>query len=1123
MFISSSAWIIVLLLCFSSLNAVASAQTKMSIVLKNALGEEVFRRIRQVSDYTFVYDSDAIKVLSPLTLDVEDATIDQIMTMYLKDTGFTYVIEDNVVIIRSRGNAPQQVQQQPKTISISGLVLDSKKAPLSSVVVGLKGGSVGVFTDNNGRYTIKIPEDTEKPVLVFTLVGMKPIEIAYSGKNVINVVLEDDIQVLNDIVVTGIFDKSKESYTGAVRVITGKEMEQFQGRNIFTTLSNIDPSFNIIQNNTFGSDPNHLPEIQIRGPKNLPNINQLQDETSAALNTPLIVLDGFETTLERMMDLDNNEIELVTLLKDGSATALYGSRGANGIIVIKTKTPVSGKLRLSYRGGLDVQLPDLNSYHLLNSRDKLELERLSGYYESDTKDAAGNLRLQQYYNEVLAEVEKGVNTDWLSKPLRTGVGQTHNLKLEGGEQSFRYGIALHYGDVEGVMKGSDRQTFNGTVDLTYRHDNLIFRNSLLIGNTQSDNSPYGSFSQYAQLNPYWKPYDREGKLVRYFTPYSWDYWTQTGKVGFSGQWPNPMYDATLNVYDKDNNTSITNNFSIEWTPVKNLILRGAVGINTDMSSSDNFTPAEHSAFVAYGGPDSDDDEIFRKGRYIYSTGRRFSYMTRLSAVYSDLFAEKHRVYAAVSSEASEKRAKNYIFTAEGFPDESIDFLSGALQYQKDGKPVGSESTYRSVGVNAEATYTYDSRYIAELSYRLDGASQFGSNRRFAPFWSTGFGYNLHHESFIAEHLPVINRLKLRGSYGVTGSENFGAYQPLATYGYYTDDRYNMWFGAHRLVLGNQDLEWQITTKSNLGVEIELFHSRLLLEADVYKDKTSNLLSSLELPYSNGFTDYIENIGNVEAQGYELRATVWAVRDTKHKIYWSVTGNLIYGTDKIVRLSEAMKAANERLAQAYGSYPNRIFREGSSQSTIYVVPSLGIDPSTGKELFLNKDGEVTYTWRAGDRVAAGIGLPKYKGSFSTLFRYGNISFNTSFGFRLGGQLYNQTLVDKVENANRLMNVDERVFNDRWKQPGDKTFFRGINEVLPVNYSSRFVQDESTLICQNINISYDLYNKEWMSRLGIQSLRLSGNTGELFYLSTVRQERGLGYPFSRQFSMSLNLMF
>lgn len=198
-------------------------------------------------------------------------------------------------------------------------------------------------------------------------------------------------------------------------------------------------------NNQFGSDPNHLPEVQLRGSANLPTITDLQDQTNTDLNTPLIILDGFEITLTRMMDLNTEEVESITLLKDGSATAIYGSRGANGVIVITRRAPQAGKLQFTYTGSLNLEVPDLTGYHLLDAAQKLELERRSGYY--DSSDPTRDFKLKQKYASLLQQVERGVDTDWKSKPLRTGVGQRHSLRLEGGDDSFRYSVSLQYNDI----------------------------------------------------------------------------------------------------------------------------------------------------------------------------------------------------------------------------------------------------------------------------------------------------------------------------------------------------------------------------------------------------------------------------------------------------------------------------------------------------------------------------------------------------------------------------------------------------------------------------------------------------------------------------------------------------
>jgi hypothetical protein len=331
-------------------------------------------------------------------------------------------------------------------------------------------------------------------------------------------------------------------------------------------------------------------------------------------------------------------------------------------------------------------------------------------------------------------------------------------------------------------------------------------------------------------------------------------------------------------------------------------------------------------------------------------------------------------------------------------------------------------------------------------------------------------------------------------------------------------------GAYQKALDNPNLEWQKTDKYNLGIEINTFNNCLNFIADFYLEKTSNLLSSLELPLSNGFTSYVENIGKVENRGFELKATGFLIRDTERRLIWTLTGSLAHNKDEIVKLSDALKSEYSKRLLEGGTLPNKVLREGESQNSIYAVRSMGIDPSTGREMFLKQNGEVSYTWDANDRVYCGVSEPKYRGNFSTMFRWRDLSLNLSFAYRLGGQLYNSTLASKVENADKRYNVDERVFTDRWQKPGDETLFKGLNNESSTYATTRFVQDERTLIGQNLYVSYEFLNNPWLQKhLGIQTLTISGDLSDLFYWSTIKQERGLSYPFSRRFSFSLSMRF
>lgn len=1097
---------------FSFVNPfIAHSQELVTIKTNNFTLIQVLKLIETQHNYSVVYNTEQVSQIKGITINLTSVKIEKVLDECLKNSDLKYTINKRTIVI-SQDEKKKPVLKS-KTREISGAVLDEGKKPLVGAYVILKSdGKIGAITDNNGQFKLKFPDSGDQAVVV-SYVGMNSCEVPVTELQVYQVILTAASMDVKDVVVTGIFNKAKESYTGAVSVITEKELKTFGNRNLLTTLKNIDPAFNILENNEWGSDPNKLPEVEMRGANSLPNvggIKNVQDNTKSKLNTPVIILDGFEISLQRMMDLDQNEVSTITLLKDGSATAMYGSRGANGVIVITTKVPESGKLKFSYNGSFSLEIPDLSAYDLLNSREKLDLEYQAGYFTLQGQMVTQQLAIQKYYEHLYEEVTRGVDTYWLSKPLRTGFSHRHNIKVDGGDSNFRYAMTLQYGLTSGVMKKSERQNFNGGINLSYTHNKLIFRNNIMIGVNQSSDSPYGSFSEYVSLNPYWRPYDEDGKLLKILSKessYYQDYKFPT----------NPMYNASLSTFNTEDYINMTNNFSIEWRISEDLKVNSTVGIMKEIKNTDDFKPKEHTAFSNYR-----DAQQFRRGSYDYSTGNDFEYNVNFTINYSKVFNENHNIYVGLNGDLSERNGDKYLFRTEGFSSDDLSFLPMALQYTEGTSPNGSEYKTRRVGILGNLSYMYANRYFVDGSYRLDGSSQFGSNKRFAPFWSVGLGWNIHNEDFM-KNATFVDRLKLRGSYGYTGSQQFESYQAMATYQYLTGDRYKYWQGVRQIGIGNKDLEWQITKKIDIGIEASFFNNRLNIEADIYMNKTSNLLSTLELPYANGFSNYTANIGKLENKGFELKATAYLIRNTNSNIFWTLTGAIVRNKDKIVKLSQEMKEENDKLALVESTNPNQILREGASQNEIYVVQSLGIDPGSGKELFLNRFGEVTYDWDSRDRVSAGLSQPKYRGNISTMFRYKDLSMNISFGYRFGGQKYNSTLIDRVENADTHYNVDRRVYEDRWMKEGDVKFFKGIKELEKTLMSSRFVQNESTFNCQNINITYEMNEKAWMRKVGLQAMRFSADMGDVFYISTVRQERGISYPYALNASFTIALTF
>ena len=908
---------------------------------------------------------------------------------------------------------------------ISGVVISKEDGlPIIGASVRVEGSDLGAATDVDGRFEINNVPAGKK--LQISYIGMKSLTV--NAAQGMEVLMESDAQVLKDVVVTGIFKKARESYTGAATTISQDKLKMYKGSNLLQTLRNADASLNIPMSNTLGSDPNALPQMNIRGTSSLPlSIDELNETTSQSVNTPLIIMDGFEITLTKLMDYNDEEIETITILKDASATAIYGSRGANGVIVIETKKPEPGKLKVTATAGISFEVPDLSSYDLLNARDKLELERIVGLYEVEGKPSV-TAEYQQMYRKRLKDVLSGVDTDWLSKPLRTGVGQNYNIRLEGGREEFRWGTSLSWRDTQGAMKGSSRRVFNGDITLMYHYKNLLFRNYTNVSNTLSDNSRYGSFSTYVAQQPYNKPYDEEGNLIRYFD----------GFYPSSNKEQNPLYDATLNTFDKSRSLGIINNFSIEWTILPELVVRGQFGISITRSTDDNFKPAEHSDFNKTEFQDAEGS--LRKGRYVYGSGNSFSYDGRLTLSYSKTFKDLHQLYAGLDYSVSESKDEIYNFVAEGFGNQDLSSITNAMQYEKGSAPSGSETVSRRIGFTGNVNYTYDNRYFVDASLRLDGSSQFGADERYAPFWSVGLGWNLHHEKFMENLTPVISNLRLKASYGVTGTMDFSQAAARTMYDYAGADRYVNWNAAHLVGFGNKKLSWQDTYETNIGLEFSLFDYRITGAFDYYIKDTEGLVSSRDIPLAMGFPSYSENVGKVRNRGFEASLSAYIIRDIEKEFSWMVSGQLIYNKNEIIKLSDAIKKQNQDFISASGNDnnydPARLLYEGRSMYGIYVVRSLGIDPATGTELFLDKDGNVTKKWSKSDYTYAGVdatyGSP-YRGNASTMIRWKDFTLNVSFAYQWGGQTYNSTLIDRVEVSTGTIsarNVDKRVFSDRW---------------------------------------------------------------------------------------------
>ena len=461
------------------------------------------------------------------------------------------------------------------------------------------------------------------------------------------------------------------------------------------------------------------------------------------------------------------------------------------------------------------------------------------------------------------------------------------------------------------------------------------------------------------------------------------------------------------------------------------------------------------------------------------------------------------------------------FIMTGFPDDRYSDPAFAIQYKKETKPSSSESKSRAIGFFANGNYSYDDRYFADVSVRIDGSSKFGADKKYAPFWSAGAGWNVHNEKFFKH--TKISMLKLRYSYGVTGNQEFSAYQAKTMFQFNTDRLYNSGISAALMGYGNPDLEWQNQYQSNYGFDFGYAKDRIRLQFNYYQKKTEGMLTSVSVAPSLGLPSntFTSNLGKIQNKGVEVNLNAVLIRDQGKDFEWSVMLQAAHNKNKIMEISTALKNINEKNNQDKTT-PAAVYEEGESMSAIKAVPSLGIDPTTGQELFMKKDGTITYTWDATDKVICGDSEPKVFGNVGTNLYWKGWNLNMVFKYDLGADYYNSTLAERVEGANPRYNADRRVLNNRWKEPGQHALYKNIKEYTTTYISSRFVQKENTLQLTSLSLSYDL-NREWIRKFGLNTMRLSFYMNDVFRASTVKNERGLDYPFQRSFVFGLNIGF
>lgn len=1090
-------------------NKVYGQEKVLSVNFKDTTLLVILEYLSNQTDCVILYNHEQVKGVSGISVEIKDGTVSEILNRCLEKTKFTFKLVDGVYAITLRSDKNGEREKRVLT----GTVKDEYGEILPGTTILIKGTSVGVTTDKDGKFRLELP-DIKDLILVVSFMGYESKEIKLMKQKELNILLKEKKETLEDVVVTGYANVKKSSFTGTSISVSKEDILKVSSRNVIDVLQVFDPSLRMMKNNIMGSDPNTMPEFYIRGRSGI-GVKELDvsDVSQTALknnpNLPLFIMDGFEVNVQKVYDFDPNRIESVTILKDAAATAVYGSRAANGVIVIETKVPSPGKVHVSYNFTGALTAPDLSDYNLMNAKEKLEAERLSGYFDEGEYDYSRQKEYQNKMNNIL----KGIDTDWLSKPLCNQFNHTHSLYIEGGSRDLRFGLDLKYDNQNGVMKESKRNRIGAGFYIDYRVKNLQIRNQVSYDVVNAVNSPYGMFSEYTKKLPYVKYKDDNGNLLKRL---------EFGENSDAGK--NPLYEASLKNFDKNGYTDLTNNLSLNWYAWEGLYVKGQFAITKRDANSKIFYDPDSYEFDNVGSGTL-------KGKLTKSNTSDIDWNINIVANYL-ASVQGHNLNFSLGVNAKESKTQSDVAIYRGFPSGTLNSPAFAEEIME--KPNFTDNSTRLFGAFVLLNYTYNDIYLLDLSARLDGSSEFGADKKTAPFYSIGTGINFHNYAFLLNN-AIFSQVKLTVTYGQLGKTDFPPYAAKHMYEV-LQDYYGTGNGVFLNYMGNAKLKWERTNSMDIKLDLGLLKETITLKMGWYDKKTIDAISDITIPASSGFTVYKDNLGEVRNRGIEIDFRADIIR--KKDMALSLFGNLAHNKNRILKIADSMKAYNDLVDSQYDDYDFSEFEkmdskysktfmkyvEGGTMTTIWGMRSLGISPTDGKEIYLRPNGTMTYDWNASDQVILGDTEPSAQGAFGVNFAYKGFSVYATFMYEWGAQTYNQTLVDKVENIDLMKyNADKRVLMERWSTFGQVTRLKALSDRNEVTRpTSRFVQNNNILDLNSLTLGYD-FQQELIRKIGLSMLRVQFNMKDIVHLSSVKQERGLSYPFARTFNFTLNASF
>ena len=1141
-----------MLLTALQVNAVVKSQeTLLNVNVARVSLVEVLKMIESKSDYTCLYSHEDVAKVDNLTVELKNATVREILDVCLKGTRLGYKIVDQTIVIRNLSEMEQK-NGEIKQRTITGKVTDKSGAPLPGVTVMIKGLSVGTATDVTGSYKLAIPQEEKDFILQFSFVGMKTQEVKYVGKDTINVVLEEEVNTMDEVVITGYQRIDKRKNASSVISVKGSELQEGAAISIDNMLQGKLAGVNII-NPT--STPGAAPKVRIRGASSISGNRE-----------PVWVVDGIiledpvPISAEELNSLDNvnlignaiasinpEDIDRIDVLKDASATAIYGVKAANGVIVITTKKGKYGKPSVHYSGNVGISLrPSYNNLNRMNSKERIDVskeieERGLTFgikpsnigYEGALYDLYAKRITQEQFVDRVYDLEK-VNTDWYDELFRTDVSHKHSLSISGGSEFVNYYFSAGYANTNAVVKGSDVESCNALLKL-----NLELSKKLNVGLSLR---AYAATKKYlhGSIDPYGYAYNTSRAIPAYNEDGTLAYYAmKEGEYGSDYLMSNVINELNeTGSKNRTNSLNVSMNLSSKLTDW--LSWDAVVGYNTSAYKQNNWATDKSykvSALrrTAYGyEPQGDDLKDFKSHSSLPFGGildedytNNTSYTVRTSLSFNKLWND-HSVSASAGLEV---RGSKY----DGTNSESYGYLhdrgkkfigidpvdyTGYANYSKSNVPTVMDNTTNNMSYYATFAYGFRGRYVLSANVRGDASNKLGQDKsaRFLPIWSFSGRWNVADESFM-QNVNWVNDLSFRASYGLQGNVT-DAHNPNMIISLGSLDTKSMQYIATLSSLPNPGLKWEKTTSINLGLDFSLFKGAISATVEYYTKKGKDQLISASVPSTNGATSVMLNAGTMSNKGWELSIMATPVK-TKD-FAWSVSFNTSKNYNKVTN-------SEYESVETYNNYINgSLIRNGKSINSFYSYRYTGLDES-GLPTFAgvratDDEGNVIISSREEALAAAFVYSGKreqdFTGGLSMNFKCKSISLNTLFAMSLGANVRLNDLYQ--ESGGRIPYPESNMsseFVNRWKEPGDEKYtdIPVLTDVSPSINSYAYLEGGTNVIASNI---WQMYNKSDLrvvdgSFLRCKSISLTYSLPKSFlskcYIKSASIGLGVSNPF------------